>query len=472
MKRPLLILLWLLGGQLPGAAQEAVSLEEALQRALAQSPAVAAAAFEQEASVERLRAARGLRWPQVRLMGGYTLLNRDIALRFNDQKALLEGRINQLGALLPEGMQGVVGELTAPLFQADWSFPLQERQLATLGAEVTIPIWLGGKVEAAIRVASLGQEIACREAQRTRQEVIGDLVERYYGVKVAQAALRLREKALQSIERHLADAERMEEEGMIAHAEVLYIRYKAAQAERDLESARLELATIREALKSSLGGVEIEPISDLFILDSLPDKKLFQAAAEIHNPLLQEVKLRREEAEEGMKVERAALMPEIVAVGGATLCHYQVSDLLPRWAIGVGLSWRLFDGWRSERIFRSARLQVERVTRLEEVADREIELLIEKRYNEVASRQRAVQTFEASLRFAEAYLATRRAAFREGVGSATELMDAELELTAVRVERMEAALRYCIALCRLMEAAGASERFIELTRCQSTHYIQ
>ena len=86
-------------------------------------------------------------------------------------------------------------------------------------------------------------------------------------------------------------------------------------------------------------------------------------------------------------------------------------------------------------------------------------VLVEKLYNQMLNYGNQIASIEASIRFAEAYLQSKNAAFLEGMSSSSDLVDAELNLAKVRAERMQAAYNYDLLLARLLEAAGMSDEY-------------
>ena len=76
----------------------------------------------------------------------------------------------------------------------------------------------------------------------------------------------------------------------------------------------------------------------MFILDELEGVAYYQDLARKYSPLLNQVSLKRKLAEEGVKLQRAAFLPQVAAMGGAMFYNYQVSGLVPRWAVGVGVN--------------------------------------------------------------------------------------------------------------------------------------
>ena len=68
---------------------------------------------------------------------------------------------------------------------------------------------------------------------------------------------------------------------------------------------------------------------------------------------------------------------------------------------------------------------------------------------------------EASLALAEENLHVQRRAFEEGFATSLNVVDAQLSLSGVQMERLVAAFDFDVALAELLEASGQSERFEE-----------
>lgn len=455
--------------QLPAPAGQPLSLETALAATLADNPALRAAAYEEEAARDERRAAFGLRLPQINLTGAYAYLGKDIGFDFNDMKAPVSdaaGRILGSGLITDPRILGTIQGLLEPLMGADWGLTLQERSLGFVGGEVTLPLWMGGKINAANRAARINETLAASAGDQTRNSLISQLVERYFGLALARQAVAVRRQVADGVRRHLEDARALEASGMIARSELLYVEFKMAEAERELKNAELEAATVAAALNNTLGGhyADAEPVTAMFVLDAVEPLASYQEQAERHNPLLEQVGLKRRLAEEGLRVQRAAFMPQVVAMGGGSLYNYQVSGLVPRWAVGVGVRFKLFDGLNREYKYSAARNTVRRVEELESKAGQDIAVLIEQLYNRMLNCRNRMTSLDASLDFADEYLKMKDAAFREGMASASDLIDAELNLAAIRIERLQTAYDFDKSLAQLLEAAGMSAQFAACAR--------
>ena len=101
------------------------------------------------------------------------------------------------------------------------------------------------------------------------------------------------------------------------------------------------------------------------------------------NPLLNQVSLKRQLAEEGVRVQRADFLPQVAAIGGGSFYNYQVSGIVPRWAVGVGVNIKIFDGLNREYKYSAAKQTARRVGALQNKAGKDISVLVEKLYNQM-----------------------------------------------------------------------------------------
>lgn len=430
-----------------------LTLDEAIELALRQNPAAKAAAWRVHAADEERRAAFGLYLPAIGVVGNYTYLDRSIEIGLNYLKKPLQG-------LLPTELPTAIGSLIEPLFQADWGLKLQDRSFGFAGAHVTLPIWMGGKIRSANRAARLRLDRMESQQRQALDALRTEVIERYFGLVLAIEVEQLRKQAVATMQQHLRDAVLLEENGMIAHADRLYIEVQVAEAIRHREQAALEVATLQSALQRTLSTDTLRlPVTPIFLLDTLAPRACFQQAAQACNPQLQEAKEQQQLAEEGVNLAQAARMPEVVAMGGGMVHRYRVSGLVPRWAVGIGVSIPLFNGLNRTHQYRAARATAAQVAALVEEAHEQLNLGVEERYNALLDARNRVRSLEESIRFAEEYRRIKRIAFREGGGTATELMDAELNLAAIHTERLEAAYAFDRGLAQLLQLAGWSDHF-------------
>ena len=451
------------------SAQEAgrmLSLDEAVAVTLTENPALKAAAYEERAAQQQRRAAIGLRMPQINVTGAYAYMAKDIGFDFNDLKGpVKEGVALVQNGLIPADKIPTLQGLLNPMMDADWFLKVQDQSLGFVGGEVTVPIWMGGKINAANRAARINEKTAVAQGNQTRNALISELVERYFGLALATQVVAVRQQVVDGVRRHLEDARALERNGMIAQTERLYVEFKMAEAERELANAKLQAETIASALSNTLGREsDWRPVTAMFLLAKVEDLAYYQDLAQARNPLLSQVSLKRELAQEGVRAQRADFLPQVAAIGGGSFYNYQVAGLVPRWAVGVGVNIKIFDGLNREYKYSAAKQTVRRVGELQNKAGKDISVLVEKLYNQMMNYRNQMTSIDASLKFAEEYLRMKNAAFLEGMSSSSDLIDAELNLAGVRTERLQAAYNYDLLLARLLEAAGISDEYPSYAR--------
>ena len=476
MKKVTLVMLALAAVmQLPAQEQgRTLSLEEALEMTLSDNPAIRAAEFNRRAAQQERRAAIGLRMPQIGITGSYAYLGKDIEIDLNNMKAPVQnlaGQILQSG-MIPSDYIPSISQMLSGAMAASWALPLQDRSLGFVGGDVTVPLWMGGKINAANRAARINEQTARSQGIQQRNALVSELVERYYGLALAQQVVVVRQQVVDGVRKHLEDAAALEAQGMISRSEKLYVEFKMSEAERDLQNAQSQVETIAAALNSTIGRTDdYLPVTAMFILERIEPLDHFRTLAAERNPLLDQVDQKRRLAYEGVRAQRSSFLPQVVAMGGMSFYDYQVSKVLPRWAVGVGVNFKLFDGLNREYKYSAAKQTVRRVEALQDKAGNDISVLVEKLYNQMENYRTQMASIEASLAFAEEYLKTNNAAFLEGMSSSTDLIDAELNLAKVKTERIEAAYRYDVSLAQLLEAAGISDEFTAYMRRQDARRI-
>ena len=476
MKKVTLVMLALAAVmQLPAQEQgRTLSLEEALEMTLSDNPAIRAAEFNRRAAQQERRAAIGLRMPQIGITGSYAYLGKDIEIDLNNMKAPVQnlaGQILQSG-MIPSDYIPSISQMLSGALAASWALPLQDRSLGFVGGDVTVPLWMGGKINAANRAARINEQTARSQGIQQRNALVSELVERYYGLALAQQVVVVRQQVVDGVRKHLEDAAALEAQGMISRSEKLYVEFKMSEAERDLQNAQSQVETIAAALNSTIGRTDdYLPVTAMFILERIEPLDHFRTLAAERNPLLDQVDQKRRLAYEGVRAQRSSFLPQVVAMGGMSFYDYQVSKVLPRWAVGVGVNFKLFDGLNREYKYSAAKQTVRRVEALQDKAGNDISVLVEKLYNQMENYRTQMASIEASLAFAEEYLKTKNAAFLEGMSSSTDLIDAELNLAKVKTERIEAAYRYDVSLAQLLEAAGISDEFTAYMRRQDARRI-
>ena len=234
MKRVLFsfIVTMMFAGSVRAQNSRDLSFDDALLMMLGDNPALAAAEYEELAAGHERRAAVGLHFPVLSVGGSYAYMEKDITLDVDleSYKPGLQAGLGQLLPALDPQLQQAVGGLLGPLMGQPWNFSrtLQQRDFGLVGGSVTMPVFMGGKISAARRAANLNEQLVHEQTAQTRNALVSELVERYFGYVLALQVTEVRRMVVDGVRGHLEDALAMERNGMIAASERLYVEFKVA----------------------------------------------------------------------------------------------------------------------------------------------------------------------------------------------------------------------------------------------------
>lgn len=227
-------------------------------------------------------------------------------------------------------------------------FPLAPQDVATIDANVTWPVFAGGKRIYAGRIGRTMVEVAEVNRAQVGAQMQTLLVESYFGLRLGMSVVEVREQTLRALERHYRDALKLEASGMINKADRLFVEVSMDEARRALETARKDLDVAQSALKALIridSAVDVRPVSPLFINDTLPSPERFKALARDNSYALNQLGLQSDAAENELRMSRTGYAPEIALFGKHTLYSHGIrKNLLPRTVVGAGFTWTLFDG--------------------------------------------------------------------------------------------------------------------------------
>jgi len=433
-------------GAISGSTYEPLSFGEALELLATNNHNLRAARREEERREEEQKAARGLHWPRLEAAALVTRIDEPVVMDLDPiRDVILE--------LHPE-----VPPQLVPPFEST----ILDDQSSRAFLSLNWPIYTGGKIKAANGAAAAEVEVARHHRSQVEHELVGELVYRYFALRLAEAACGVHQQVLEGTERHLWQASRLEEEGLIAHAERLHAEVARAEAaralaaaEHDVQLATTALATILESPRS------FSATSDLFIHRRLPPLGDYVEQAEQTNPILGQLDAQAELAHQGLVAARADYRPDVFVFGVRQLYTAGLSVFEPTWAVGVGVKLTLFDGFSRRHEVKAARILEDRVADLSKGARSDVALLTEKHYHGLEKALEQYETLEATRALAEENLRVRARAFEEGFGTSIEVVDARNTLARVRFARLAAAFDFDVALANLLTTAGASHRFAE-----------
>lgn len=349
------------------------------------------------------------------------------------------------------------------------SVPILQRNLTTLDANLTWPVFTGGKRVYASQIGKRMVDLAEVGKEETHALLQTELVQTYYALQLAERIREVRKQTIQSLERHYEQALKLESNGLITKAERLFVEVNLQEAKREWEASKKEYKVTHQALCSLLNmqgnHVEIRPVSPLFISENLPDELYFKNLIPATNYTINKLRLEESMAESQLKISKSAYLPTIALFGKQTLyAHNLPRNLMPRTLIGIGFTWNLFDGLNREADLRISRLTKESISLQKEKAENALEVLVQELYSKIQEAKDETSTLQTTLTMSEELLRIRRKSFEEGMATSTEVVDAEVMLSKVRIAMLLATYQFDVSLASLCSACGIPDLFWKLMK--------
>ena len=383
-------------------AARAESLEEAWVTALGADLALEVAESHVAAATQDLSAARAGRMPVLSVSAGYSRFDEPPVFDFS-------------GAGVPA---------TLPLFEGD--------SVETADARITMPLFTGGSLKNGIDAAESAVSAQAARSSATVQYVKLSVARHYIDVLRAQSAIAVADSNVASLKAHVRDVKDMYESGAVARNDFLSAAVSLADAEQRRLQASNALDLAHAAYNRALGrqlGASVDLDETLPGIDSQLDLNSLESLTETaiaDRSELDSLEAAADVYDYQARATRGEALPQLAVTAGYMSMPNQFLNRDDYWMVGIGVQWDLFDGGQSRRkadamSFRARALQQEQAN-LESM----IRLEVRQAWLRLKETQERVRLTEQAVEQAEENLRVVRDRYRNGEGTNTEVLDAEV----------------------------------------------
>ena len=159
-----------------------------------------------------------------------------------------------------------------------------------------------------------------RSGAAPASELTTELADRYFKRRLAADVLNVRKQALETLDRHVQDAQRLQQAGQIARTESLRAQVARAEADRDYKVAQRDVALASAALRATLGSdQDVDPVTPLPAAPKLEPRERFAATADSGNADLRRLAALKEQSRQGTSAAKAEYLPALRLFGQAEL---------------------------------------------------------------------------------------------------------------------------------------------------------
>ena len=328
------------------------------------------------------------------------------------------------------------------------------------GVSLTYDIYTGGERDGRIKRAE--REIRDRQLQleQTAEQVRFEATDNYYLLQNADAEVAISQADVENASQTLRDAQLLERAGLGTRFDVLRAEGDLATANEDLTRAIAQQRTARRRLAETLNlGQNVELVAadeitesgnwDLSLEETIV--QAYKNRAELEQQLVQ-----REIGEQDRRIAIAGIIPRL-----DFLANYGFDDdfdnslgALVNYRFETRLTWRFFDGGRAFAGARAAERRMDQANVEFANLRNEIRFEVEESYYSLIANRENIGSTRKNVATREEALRLARLRFQAGVGTQTDVISAQRDLSRARGNFLQAIIQYNQSLNALQRAVS------------------
>lgn len=420
----------------PAPAKVSLSIAEAENLALKQSPDLAVSEKSVAAAEANLGSTKASRWPSLSATASVLYWNEPIEVEFAIP-----------GMMPPPGTEPstitVRGQITT-----------QAQVTATL------PITSQWIINESINADAAALDAARATHTTSRLDVALGAAQGATTLLLARAATDIAKARVAEVEAQIARAKVLADGGVLGRVDVMRLEAALATARQQLIRAQAQAAGIQDRLAFVLG---LSPGTAIAVKDTLadpppppslsPDQAAHAAIAQ--RPEVDASRAQAVRADSGADAARIGLFPQIAAIatvqesggGGAFAEPFS-------WFVGLQASWNIWTWGREWKAVDAAGI---RATRAALAADRLADRVAVEARNQARTARAAhdaIAVASTGLAAAEEAYRIQQARYAEGATTTTDLLSAETDVSRARIGYATARYSYMLELAKLARATG------------------
>ena len=494
MKRFLLLAALLL--PLAASAQQVLSLEDCRRMAIEGNKDLEQARTQVEMAGYDRKIAFANYLPEISAIGTYQYMDKNLSLISEDMSDLLTNAGTLLQNRVHDGMQNLqqvimsnpvlAQELaSSPLWQTvlkavssadiasginaigadiDRAFTPDIHHIFAGGVTLKQPVFVGGKIIAANRVARLAEELARTRYDQQYQEVVVNVDQAYWQIVSVANKKKLAESYADLLHHMEKDVHISVQEGVATESDALQIKVKANEADMLLTKATNGLTLAKMLLCKQIGlplDSEItltdESLGSIPVPQAGPRKDMDAVYAD--RPETRSLELATKIYEGKAKMVQADLMPKVAVTAGylitnPNLQHGFKNNFAGSFNAGVLVEVPIFHGLEAQNKTRKAKAEATLYHSKLEDAKNLINLQISQLYTQQDEAQKRLVMAESNLENAEENLRKATIGFEAGVVDANTALSAHTAWLQAHSEYIDAGVELQMNQTNLQKAEG------------------
>lgn len=447
---------------------------------------------KQQVAMNVRKSARTKYLPHIDLAGGWMLSSREVSILNNDQKNILSnlgttaaGSIDVSGVsdlLTSMVMKGLLSPQEAQKYgqmaqgatqqlanfgnslgeNIKDAFRTDTRSIIVGSVVVNQPVFMGGAITAANRMADINEQMAAIQIDASEQNVLYDIDKAYWLVVSLRQKQRLAESYLKLVTKLDEDVNKMIKEGVATRADGLKVDVKVNEAEMTKTQVDNGLSLARMLL-CQLCGIPVsnnitlvdESRDDVTVVSNRYNKSL----AMENRPELKLLDNAVALSEQSTKIARATMLPQVAVTGGYMISNPNLFNGYEKkfggmWNVGIMVRVPVFDWGDATYKVRASKIATTMARMTLDEAREMIDLQVNQCDYQLKEANKKLVTAEKNIKRAEENLRCANLGFSEGVIDATEVMAAQTAWLQAKTQKIDAQIDVCLGEAAMKKAIG------------------
>lgn len=419
-----------------------LNLEDAMQRAFNTNPAITIAGYERDSARASYNAARNSRWITIEgkhstQRGGYD--DNQISTKYS--------------------YNNVTGEIETNYVPGNKN--IKNSHSNTLTA--SMPIYTGGKLNGTIKQAKAGYLISEQGLQKAYNDMRSTVTNGYFDMLQADNMQKLGRESVDRLANHLKNVEAQYEVGVVAKVDVLRSQVELANAKQSLIKAE-NAYQIAEANLNKIVGL---PMDTQLKLDNIlvytpydNDMQYCLDYAAKHRPELEQAKQQVEAAKGALRVAISGHMPQVAATASQNWNDSNwPGDENGNWYVGVSVGLNIFDSGVTTSKIHGAEADLAKAHESYRDTVDLVNLDVRSNYLNLREAEKRIDTTKLAVSQAEEDYRIAQLRYMNGVGTNTDVLDAQVALTDAKTNYLQAMYDYNTCKTNLETAIGVPMQF-------------
>ncbi len=352
----------------------------------------------------QLQASKLRKLPDLDVLGGYTYQSDPVKINLQSvREGIVKGTAqqnvdaanrvyqeitgNELSQSAQDAIYGGAQEIINGIYP-DFNPELSKQQYFTAGLALKVPIYLGGKLQAAQKLAKERVQSGKLNIDFTENTVALSVISQYLKILYLNAMMEKQNQLLHLYEETKADAHSLVKSEIIPPYQGHWANVALTQAEVGYNKLKLERENALLFLKHLLGVDSSQSIQVNKGIGLVADPTL-QLSGNFweQNPGYQWLKSKTKVAEVTEQVTKSASLPNVFGVANYQFLRKDLPLITPPWMVGIGVQWNIFSSLENAKKIKAAESFV-----------KESQLLAEQKKEGLRNKEKIARNKLASLR--------------------------------------------------------------------------